>query len=32
VAEGNPVCGGGGFDRRMKEGCSGEASLCERFH
>ena len=35
-AEGNLVCGGGActrdFDRRMKEGSGGGASLCEEFH
>ena len=35
-AEGNLVCGGASytrdFDRRMKEGSSGGASLCEGLH
>ena len=35
-AEGNLVCGGGSytrdFDRWMKEGSNGGASLCEGFH
>jgi len=41
LAEGNQLCGGrggwgvlytGDFDRRMTEGSSGGASLCEGFH
>ena len=34
-SDGNLVCGGsyiGEFDRRMKEGSSHAASLCEGFH